>query len=211
MSPSPAIPGAADGRGSCRRRRAALATVVAATLLPALLASAHGGPPLRIGVPAEPALSAVGRLALSHMREGVGFGVDWREFPDEASLRTAFAAGTIDIAVGATASGSPPEASGDCLPERLAGLRDSLIREWGGEVFVLGFAAGPSPCRRPALIVSRRVLEDLRFGILGREAARFAAGVTPADVAAVRSAAERGGERAAAAAAREATAARSKR
>jgi hypothetical protein len=148
---------------------------------------------------------------LSQLREGVGFGVDWREFRDEASLRAAFAAGRIDIAVGATAPGAPPGSPGDCSPEALTGLRDGLSRQWGGEVFVLGFSAGAPPCQRPALIVSRAVLEDLRFGILGREAARFAAAVTLEDVTAVQAAAGRGGERAAAAAAREAMAARSKK
>ena len=55
------------------------------------------------------------------------------------------------------------------------------------------------------------MLEDLRFGILGKEAGRMAAFITREDVAAVRAAAERGGERAATAAARAALAAKAKR
>jgi hypothetical protein len=164
-----------------------------------------------VGVTADPALTSVGRLLLSHLREGVGFGVDWREFPDEPALRGAFAAGSIDIAVGVTARGETAPLASECPPETLSGLREKLRRDWGGEVFVLAFPAGASACVRPALVVSRAVLEDLRFGILGREAARFCAIVSREDVDAVRTAAQAGGERAAAAAARTAMAARAKR
>ena len=60
-------------------------------------------------------------------------------------------------------------------------------------------------------IVSRAVLDDLRFGILGKEAVRMASFITREDVAAVLAAAERGGERGATAAARAALAAKAKR
>ena len=176
---------------------------------------AHGGPPLRLGVTPDPTVSAVARLVLVHLREGVGFAVDWREFPDEGALRAAFAGGKIDIAVGLTESGDLPSPSP--LPGGLP-ARDTRLcsvkacaRRWGGEVFLLGFPVGPAACARPALIVARAVLEDLRFGILGKEAARMAAFITREDVAAVRAAAERGGERTATAAARTALAAKAKR
>jgi len=175
---------------------------------------AHGGPPLRLGVTADPVVSAVARLVLVHLREGVGFAVDWREFPDEAALRAAFAGGKIDIAVGLTevepAAPALPVVA-DCPRETLAVLGEGLRRRWGAEAFLLGLSPGPNACARPALIVARAVLEDLRFGILGKEAGRMAAFITRADVAAVRTAAERGGERAATAAARTALAAKAKR
>jgi len=165
---------------------------------------AHGGPPLRVGVTRDPVVSSVARLVLVHLREGVGFAVDWREFPDEAALQAAFAGGRIDIAVGLTDPGKTltAPASADCQSERLAPLAEDLRRRWSGEVFLLGFPAGAGACARPALIVSRAVLEDLRFGILRKESGRMAAFITREDVAAVQAAAERGGEREAAAAAR---------
>ena len=165
---------------------------------------AHGGPPLRVGVTRDPVVSSVARLVLVHLREGVGFAVDWREFPDEAALQAAFAGGRIDIAVGLTDPGKTltAPASADCPSERLAPLAEDLRRRWSGEVFLLGFPAGAGACARPALIVSRAVLEDLRFGILRKESARMASFITWEDVAAVQAAAERGGEREAAAAAR---------
>ena len=174
---------------------------------------AHGGPPLRLGVTRDPVVSSVARLVLVHLREGVGFAVDWREFPDDAALRDAFAAGRVDIAVGLTDPGPlpPGTASAECPAERLAPLSEALRLRWGGEVFLLGFPFGPSACARPALIVSRAVLEDLRFGILGKESARLASFVTGEDVAAVRAAAGRGGERSATAAARAALAVKTKR
>lgn len=175
---------------------------------------AHGGPPLRLGVTADPAVSAVARLVLVHLREGVGFAVEWREFPDETALRTAFAGGKIDVAVGVTDVDdlpSPASVGADCPREALAGLGEGLRRRWGGEAFLLGFPVGPSACARPALIVPRAVLDDLRFGILGKEAARMAEHLTREDAAAVRAAAERGGERAATAAARTALAAKAER
>jgi len=175
---------------------------------------AHGGPPLRLGVTHDPVVSAVARLALVHLREGVGFAVDWREFPDEAALRAAFADGGIDIAVGLTETAQlppAPPAGADCPRESLALLREALRRFWGAEVFLLGFPSGPAACARPALIVSRAVLEDLRFGILGKEAGRLAASITREDVAAVRAATGRGGERTATAAARAALAAKATR
>jgi hypothetical protein len=175
---------------------------------------AHGGPPLRLGVTAAPAVAAVARLVLIHLREGVGFAVDWREFAGEAELRAAFAAGRIDIAVGMTEAEphpSPASAPADCPRETLTGLGDALRRSWGGEPFLLGFPVGTAACVRPALIVARAVLADLRFGILGKEAGRMAAFITRDDVAAVRAAAERGGERTATAAARSALAAKAKR
>jgi hypothetical protein len=155
----------------------------------------------------------VARLVLVHLREGVGFAVDWREFPDEVALRAAFSGGRIDIAVGVTDPGQLPSdpASADCPRELFAPLAESLRKRWGGEVFPLGFPAGPAACARPALIVSRAVLEDLRFGILGKESARMASFITKDDVDAVRGAAERGGERAATAAARAALATKAKR
>jgi hypothetical protein len=179
-----------------------------------VIGSAHGGPPLRLGLTADPAVSAVARLVLVHLREGVGFAVDWREFHDAAGLRAAFAGGGIDIAVGLTDADQlplAPTAAADCPLETLALLREGLRRLWGAEAFLLGFPTGPAACARPALIVSRAVLEDLRFGILGKESARMASFITREDVAAVRAAAERGGERAAAAAARAALAAKAKR
>jgi len=175
---------------------------------------AHGGPPLRLGVTADPVVSAVARLVLVHLREGVGFAVDWREFPDEAALRAAFAGGKIDIAIGMTEVDNLPAplpVPADCPRETLAALGDGLRRRWGGEAFLLGFPVGPGACARPALIVARAVLEDLRFGILGKEAGRMAAFITPEDVAAVRTAAGSGGERTATAAARAALAAKAKR
>jgi hypothetical protein len=75
----------------------------------------------------------------------------------------------------------------------------------------MGFPRDGASCARNALIVSRVVLEDLRFGILGREAARFSSIVTREDVVAVQAASGRGGERAAAAAARAAMAAKAGR
>ena len=175
---------------------------------------AHGGPPLRIGVTSNQDASAVARLVLVHLREGVGFAVDWREFPDEGALLAAFAGGKIDIAVGIPEQGtlpSPPSASADCPRELLTGLGEGLRRRWGGEAFLLGFPVGPSVCVRPALVVARAVLDDLRFGILGKEAGRLAAFISRDDVIAVRAAAGRGGERAATAAARAALAAKAKR
>ncbi len=176
---------------------------------------AHGGPPLRLGVTADPAVSAVSavaRLVLVHLREGVGFAVDWREFPDEGALQAAFAAGKIDIAVVMAAAGQPrtPELD-ECSRETLTKLGEILGRRWGGEAFLLGFPVGTPPCDRPALIVARAVLEDLRFGILGKEAGRLAAFITREDVAVVRAAAGSGGERAATAAARTALAGKAKR
>jgi hypothetical protein len=174
---------------------------------------AHGGPPLRVGVTKDPVVSSVARIVLVHLREGVGFAADWREYPDEAALRAAFAGGGIDIAVGLTDPGRLPPApvAAECPSERLAPLVEALRTRWGGEVFLLGFPAGPSACARPALIVSRSVLEDLRFGILGKESARMSSSITHEDVDAVRAAAGRGGERAATAAARAALAAKTKR
>lgn len=175
---------------------------------------AHGGPPLRLGVAADPVVTAVARLVLVHLREGVGFAVDWREFPDEAALKAAFAGGRIDIAVGLTAFAQnpvTPPAVAECPQETLVVLGEDLRRRWGTSVFLLGLPPGPTGCARPALIVARAVLEDLRFGILGKEAARLAAFITREDVAAVRSAVERGGERAATAAARAALAAKAQR
>lgn len=175
---------------------------------------AHGGPPLRLGVTADPVVSAVARLVLVHLREGVGFAVDWREFPDEGALRAAFAGGKIDIAIGMTEERilpSPSPVTADCPRETLTGLGEDLRQRWGGEAFLLGFPVGPLACERPALIVARTVLEDLRFGILGKEAGRMAAFITRDDVAAVRVAAGSGGERAATAAARTALAAKAKR
>ena len=174
---------------------------------------AHGGPPLRLGVTADPAVSAVARLVLAHLREGVGFAVDWREFPDEAGLKAAFSGGRIDIAVGLTAAGQfpPALASAACPSENLAPLVEGLRRTWGGEAFLFGFPSGAEACRRPALIISRAVLDDLRFGILGKEAGRMAAFITRQDMDIVRTAAERGGERAAMTAARSALAAKAGR
>jgi len=175
---------------------------------------AHGGPPLRLGVTAAPVVSAVARLVLVHLREGVGFAVDWREFPDESALRAAFVSGKIDIAIGLTQVGPVDPASpaaADCPRETLAVLGEDLRRRWGAEAFLLGLPPGPTACVRPALIVARGVLEDLRFGILGTEAGRMAAFITREDVTAVLTAAERGGERASTAAARAALAAKAKR
>jgi hypothetical protein len=176
-------------------------------------AFAHGGPPLRIGVTADAELSAIGRLALVHLREGVGFAVVWQEYPDESALRAAIAAKKLDIAVALPEPGDLPPGvpGGECAAADLERVRAALRSRWGAEVFPLGFALGASPCLRPALVVARGVLEDLRFGILGREAARLAAGVTPGDLAAVREAEARGGERAAVAAARAAIAAKANR
>lgn len=175
---------------------------------------AHGGPPLRLGVTPNPTVSAVARLVLVHLREGVGFAVDWREFPDERALRAAFAGGSIDIAIGMTEAErlpSPGPAPADCPPATPAELGEALRRRWGGEAFLLGFPVDPATCVRTALIVSRAVLDDLRFGILGKEAVRMASFITREDVAAVLAAAERGGERGATAAARAALAAKAKR
>lgn len=175
---------------------------------------AHGGPPLRLGVTPDPTVSAVARLVLVHLREGVGFAVDWREFPDEGALRAAFAAGKIDIAIGMTAAENlllPSPAAADCRLETLAKSGEALRKQWGGETFLLGFPVGRSACARPALFVARAVLDDLRFGILGKEAGKMAAFITREDVAAVRIAAERGGERTATAAARASLAAKAKR
>jgi hypothetical protein len=171
---------------------------------------AHGGPPLRIGVTADAGLSAVGRLALVHLREGVGFAVAWQVHPDDKALRAALAAGKLDIAIALPEPGDLPRGAPgmECAAADFDRVRAALRARWGAEVFPLGFALGEAPCRRPALIVARGVLEDLRFGILGKEAARLAAGVTAADVAGVRAAEARGGERAAVAAARAALAAK---
>jgi hypothetical protein len=193
--------------------RPALAALLCVTL-GAGICHAHGGPPLRLGVTADPAVSAVARLVLVQLREAVGFAVDWRAFPDETALRAEFAAGRIDIAVVLASSGpsrSDPPAGAPCPPEALTLVCEGLRRGWGGEAFLLGFSVGAAACERPALIVSRAVLEDLRFGILGRESGRMAAFITRDDVAAVRAAAGRGGERAATAAARSALAAKAKR
>ena len=198
----------------CTRFVISVCTVAVYLAMCVTCSLAHGGPPLRLGVTVDPAVSAVARLVLVHLREGVGFAVDWREFPDEAALRAAFVAGRIDIAVGVTDPGSlaasvPP--AGDCPGVSMAALSDDLRKRWGGEVFLLGFPGGPAACMRPALIVARAVLEDVRFGILGKEAARMAGFITRDDVTSVRAAAERGGERTATAAAREALAAKAKR
>ena len=153
-------------------------------------------------------------MVLVHLREGVGFAVDWREFPDESALRAAFAGGRIDIAVGLTEDEDPASASpvaAECPRDRLAALGEGLRRRWGGEAFLLELPPGPTGCARPALIVSRTVLEDLRFGILRKESARMASLITREDVVAVRDAAGSGGERAATAAARAALAAKVKR
>ena len=204
-------------RGPLGPRRRLAALVCAGSLLLAAGAGrgfAHGGPPLRLGVTADPVVASVARLVLVHLREGVGFAVDWREFSDEAALRAAFGGGKIDIAVGlAVAAPAAPAAAGtaDCPGGTLAGLGAELGRTWGGEAFLLGFPATPAACSRPALIVARAVLQDLRFGILGKESGRIAALITREDLAAVRQAAERGGERAATAAARAALAAKAKR
>jgi hypothetical protein len=197
--------------------RRVVGPICAALMLVAVNAGscpAHGGPPLRLGVTADPVVSAVARLVLVHLREGVGFAVDWREFPDAATLRAAFAAGKIDITVDLTEAGSLPSPSlapADCPPESLEVLGAGLRRRWGGEAFLLGFPVGPAACARPALIVSRAVLEDLRFGILGKEAGRLAGFITREDLAAVRAAAGSGGERGATAAARAVLAAKAKR
>jgi hypothetical protein len=197
-------------------QRAAAAVCLCVALLLALVAPAfaHGGPPLRLGVTTDPALSAVARLVLVHLREGVGFAVDWREYRDDAALQAAFAAGRLDIAVGLTHTDRLPQApppGGSCPSALLPALREDLRVRWGAEVFLLGFPAGPPACVLPALVLSRGVLEDLRFGILGKEAARVAALITREDLAAVRAAFERGGERAATAAARAALAAKATR
>jgi hypothetical protein len=191
-----------------------ICAAVALIAMGAGICRAHGGPPLRLGVTADPVVSAVARLALVHLREGVGFAVDWREFPDEAAVRSAFAGGGVDIVVALTEAGQASPASSvaaDCPREKLAELGESLRQRWGAEVFLLGLSPGPTACARPALIVSRAVLADLRFGILGKEAALLAAAITREDIAAVRAAAERGGERAATAAARAVLAAKAKR
>ncbi len=192
--------------------------LVCAGLLSVVLSAdsglAHGGPPLRLGVTADLSVSAVARLVLVHLREEVGFAVDWREFPDEAALRAAFAGGKIDIAIGMTAVDNPhapASASAECPRETLIVLGEALRQLWGGEAFLLGFPTGQAACARLALIVARAVLEDLRFGILGKEAVRMAAFITQGDVAAVRAAAGQGGERAATAAARAALAAKARR
>lgn len=176
-------------------------------------AFAHGGPPLRIGVTRDPSLSALGRLALVHLREGVGFAVTWQVHPDESALRAAFAAGKVDIAVALPDPGDlPPGPPGqECAAEALDRVRIALRARWGAEAYAVGFAAGSVPCLRPALVVARGVLEDLRFGILGKETARLAASVTAGDVAAVSNAEVQGGERAAVAAARAVLAAKAKR
>lgn len=171
---------------------------------------AHGGPPLRLGVTADPAVSAVARLALVHLRDGVGYAVDWREFPDERALRDAYARGKLDIAVAVLAAGGVSTAGG-CGPEGRDDAREGLRRQWAGETFVLGFPFDAAACSWAGLIVSRAVLDDLRFGILGKEAARLSTLVTAEDVAAVRAAAARGGDRAATAAARAALAAKAGR
>ena len=77
--------------------------------------------------------------------------------------------------------------------------------------FPCAFPSAPIPACAPASLVSRAVLEDLRFGILGKEADRIAALLTRDDVAAVQAAAARGGERAATAAARAVLAAKAGR
>jgi hypothetical protein len=130
--------------------------------------------------------------------------VVWRAYADEKSLSAAFAAGTVDIAVVLPEPGDLPQGSAGaaCSAEDLDRVRAALRSRWRAEVFPLGPTSGAIPCRRPVLVVARGVLEDLRFGILGREAARLAAGVTLQDIAAVREAETRGGERAAVAAAR---------
>jgi hypothetical protein len=208
----PRAGGPARSRGSARLTACLLAFFLA---VGSGSAFAHGGPPLRLGVTPDSALSAVARLVLVHLREGVGFAVDWREFPDEAALRTAFSAGKIDVAIGVTDAAALPSgapAAAGCPPETLALVGEALRRSWGGgEPFLLGFPAQEAACARPALIVARAVLEDLRFGILRKESARMAAFINRDDVTAVRSAAERGGERSALAAARAALAAKAKR
>lgn len=212
---SPAARPVPGGSGGVGPARVIVRVLVSLLFLAAGVGSsfAHGGPPLRLGVTVDPAVSAVARLVLARLREGVGFAVDWREFPDEEGLKTAFAGGRIDIAVGLAEAGRFPSvpAPADCPRENLQLLAEGLRRSWGGEAFLLGFPIGPEACRRPALIIARVVLDDLRFGILGKEAGRMAALITRQDVDIVRTAAERGGERAAMAAARSALAAKAGR
>lgn len=174
---------------------------------------AHGGPPLRLGVTKDPVVSSVARLVLVHLREGVGFAVDWREFPDVAALHAAFVGGKIDIAVVLTdpARLPPASAAADCAPDTLASSVEALERRWGGSTFLLGFSAGSAGCVRPALVLTRAVLEDPRFGILGKEAARLTSLITQRDLDAVRAAVGRGGEREAIAAARAALSAKARR
>jgi hypothetical protein len=200
-----------------RPARLAPGLLAAGLLLAAVLplaapsgAPAHGGPPLRVGVTRDAGLAAIGRLALVHLREGVGFAVVWQEYADASALRAAVAAGKVDIAVAAPdAADAPP--GGDCGPERLEAVRAALRSGWGAEAFLLPLVPGPAACRPPALIVARGVLADLRFGILGKECGRLAAFTTAADVDAVRAAAVSGGERAAVAAARAVLAGKPKR
>ncbi|HEY5998571.1 MAG TPA: hypothetical protein VI078_04625 [bacterium] len=171
-------------------------------------AFAHGGPPLRIGVAGDPDAAAAARLALVHLREGVGFAVDWREFPDEDALRAAFSGGRLDIAAAVSRPAGAPAAGTDCPPAEIGRIREEIRGRWGGEAFLLRPPTGADPCARCALVVSRTVLADLRFTILGREMERLAAVVAAEDLAAVRAAAVSGGERAATAAARAALAAK---
>ena len=195
-------------------RRVCLSCFCLLILAGAGVCNAHGGPPLRLGVSRDAAVSAIARLVLLHLREGVGFAVEWREFPDEAALRAAFAAGKIDLALGRTEEeprAAVPPGVTDCPREALALLGEDVRRRWGGEPFLLGFSLRTAACAPAVLIVARTVLEDLRFGILAKEAGRVAALITPADVAAVRAAAASGGERAATAAARAALAAKARR
>jgi hypothetical protein len=143
-------------------------------------ARAHGGPPLRIGVAADPDQDALARLLLTHLRDGVGYAVAWVSFPDAAARAAGFAAGKADIGVG-------------CVDAEPAGLPGR---------FALPFPTGAPPCARLGAAVAPGVLEDLRFTILGEEIRRLFAALAPADLAAVRAAKARGGEREAAAAAR---------
>jgi hypothetical protein len=161
-------------------------------LLPALLAAlallagtasparAHGGPPLRVGVTGAPDERALGRIVLTHLRDGVGYAVAWIGFADAAGLRGAFAAAEADVVVVPRAAPAAGE----------------------GEFFALPFPAGAAREERAGVVVSRRLLADLRFTILGREIGALLGSLTPGDLAAVREAEERGGERAAASAAR---------
>jgi hypothetical protein len=155
-----------------------LAVLLGAQAPPA--AEAHGGPPLRIGVTADPDQDALGRILLAHLRDGVGYAAGWVAFPDRAAQDAAWAGGKLDIRVGCVDADPAPGA------------------------FPLAFATGaPAPCARLGAAVARGVLEDLRFTILGEEIRKLFTALVPADLAAVRAARERGGERAAAAAARD--------
>lgn len=165
-------------------RRAALlaAALVAVWLLAPRPGAAHGGPPLRIGVPlAQADAVALGRLALTHLRDGVGYAVDWRPFPDAAARDAAFAAGRLDIAVGSPA------------PAARAGER----------LVTLPLPAGTATGDRAGAVVSAKVLDDVRFTILPAELEKLFGSLVPEDLAAVTAAERAGGDRAAAGAARD--------